>query len=157
MISEEYDFNPANHACTSQINKPIIVTTPGTSTEANQMAVNGVEQQNNENAKYDNVDSIDVKPLYGGKNNKNKQKQIKKNSNKQINNKQNKVNNKQLKKDKYYTINHNNKILKYKAINEKDVIKQFLNKNNLKKDYLLEICECKKKNPKDFLYLIKKN
>ena len=131
VLSEEYEIKPANSSCANQMNKSIIIPTPGTATNANQIQVNAVEDQHNENSKYDNIDGINIKPLYGGnKNNKN---------------------------NKYYKINFNNKIKKYKAKNEREAINIFLTKNILTKDYLLEISECtkNKNNIKDTLYLIK--
>jgi len=126
VLSEEYEIKPANSSCANQMNKSIIIPTPGTATNANQIQVNAVEDQHNENSKYDNIDGINIKPLYGG--NKN---------------------------NKYYKIFFNNKIKKYKAKNEREAINIFLTKNVLTKDYLLEISECNKNNIKDSLYLIK--
>ena len=125
VLTEEYDIVPANKACSNQINKNTIISTPGTSINANKVSVNATENQNIENSKFDNVDSMNVKPLYGG---------IKKNN-------------------KYYKINFNNKIKKYKANSELDAINIFLNNNKIPNNYLLEICKSNKK--KESLYLIK--
>jgi len=126
VLSEEYDIKPANSSCSNQINKNVIIPTPGTSTTTNQIQANAIENQHNEDSKYDNVDNMHVKPLYGGN-----------------------------KYTKYYKINFNNKIKKYKAKNEREAINIFLSKNKINKDYLLEISECNKNNVKNTLYLIK--
>jgi hypothetical protein len=126
VLTEEYDIVPANNSCSNQINKNKIISTPGTSTHANQVHVNATENQHIEDSKYDNVDNMNVKPLYGG---------IKKNNN------------------KYYKIHFNNKIKKYKAKSEKDAINIFLSNNEIPNNYLLEICCSNKK--KESLYLIK--
>jgi type II secretory pathway component HofQ len=128
--SESYDVVAANKQCSNQINKPTIITTPGTSTHTNQMQVNANENQHIEDSKYDNTDEITVKPLYGG-------------------NKKNKIN-------KYYKINFNNKNKKYIASSYSEAIQKFLNKNKIQDDYLLEITEYYKNSNKTNLYLINK-
>ncbi len=147
MISEEYDIIPANQMCKSQINTSHVISTPGTTTHANQNAVNTIEQQHIEDSKYDNVNDMDVKPLYGGKHKQNKQ---------NMQNKQTK--DKPLKKNlKNYNIEYKNKLLRFKEKNEKDVLLKFINKYNINKQYLIQINETKNnKHIKESLYLIKK-
>jgi hypothetical protein len=129
--SEDYDVVAANNECANQINKTTIISTPGTSTHANQIQVTANQDQYIEDSKYDNTNDITVKPLYGG-NSKNS-------------------------KDKYYKITFNNKLKKYKAKSCSEAIQKFLNKNTIKNDYLLEVSEFNKNNKKnkDSLYLIK--
>ena len=124
--SEDYDVVAANNHCSNQINKSTVITTPGTQTHANQVQANANENQHMENSKYDNTEEIDVKPMYGGN---------------------------KSKKNKNYKIYYNNQIKIYKANSYKKAIEMFLSKNNVKKDYLLEICDCNTN--KELLYFIK--
>jgi len=71
MSSNDYDVVPANNSCASQLNKQLIVTTPGTPTTHNLTLVNSVQQQHIEDSKYDNTSNIQVQPLYGGNHMKN--------------------------------------------------------------------------------------
>jgi hypothetical protein len=117
MLSEEYDVVPANSNCDTQVNKSLIITTPGTQTNQGILNVNGLKNQQIENSKYDNIDNISVKPMYGG----------------------NIKNFELIFKNKKYFINSNNT---HNAIN--DFLK-FTNKI-YKKDILIEIKEKKNKN-----------
>lgn len=123
MISEEYDFEPATNNCASQINKPLIVSTPGTSTTQGLTNTQALNNQQIENAKYDNTQNISVQPMYGGNYKKFEIKIINKKYIIQSNNYENAIhhflknNNKMYKKDiliEIYEINNkiNNKINK---------------------------------------------
>ena len=125
--SEDYDIVAANNHCANQQNKSTVISTPGTPTHTNQVQANAVENQHVENSKYDNTDAINVTPLYGG--------------------------NKKKKNNKYYKIYYDDTVKIYKATSYKKAIEIFLSKNNIKKDYLLEICDCNKN--KELLYLLK--
>lgn len=132
MISEEYDVTPANKSCMNQINKNLIISTPGTATTQNLINAKAIYEQHLEYSKYDNTDSIVVKPLYGG-------------------------NIKTFKK--YQIIFKKNKYL-IDSINEINAVKNLLlnKKNNYKKDYLVEVNELSdKKNNFNNLYIIKGN
>ncbi len=120
MVDAEYDFIPANNSCKSVSNNYSIISTSGSLTEQNIINANAIENQHNENIKYDNITSMKVKPLYGGKNN-------------------NKI--------KDYEIIHNNITLKYKCKTIKEAINKFLS-NYKVNNYLIEINEINDKNIK---------
>lgn len=131
MLSEEYDFKPANHSCSTIIHPNLLVINPGTKNEATMNNINALQQQHLEDSKYDQTDEIIVKPLYGGNLNNYKinfkKKNININAYNEIEAIQNLLNNKVYKKENLLEItdNNNNKSLY--------VIKTNKKKNNLKK------------------------
>jgi hypothetical protein len=131
MHSEEYDVKPANNMCSKTINNTVIIPQPGSQTEQNLNNTNSINDQHLENSKYDNVDSINVKPLYGGVLNKNTN----------------------------FKIFFKKNIININATNELEAINIFLKNKYFNKDYLLEIqkynnnkslylIRCNKKNKK---------
>lgn len=112
--SEDYDIKPVNHACASSTSDHVIKPTPNSSTGNATSDIDASSQQHDSDAQYDNTDSIEVKPLYGG-GDLTKFKIIFKNkinyiySNNEIGAIKNVLNNKIFKVDHLLEIFHNNK------------------------------------------------
>jgi len=64
---KNYEISPANTTC-SNIHKTVIVSNPGSPVNNTQTHINAMKEQHIEDSKYDSP-QLDVKPLYGGKNN----------------------------------------------------------------------------------------
>ena len=137
MISEEYDFEPATNNCASQINKPLIVSIPGTSTTQGLTNTQALNNQQIENAKYDNTQNISVQPMYGGNY---------KNFEIKINNKKYIIQSNNYENAIYNFLKNNNKIYKKDILIEINEINNKINKiNKINKNY------------KNNLYIIKGN
>lgn len=111
MDSESnYDVKPINHHCST--NKNITQASPNGSTAATSNNIQHVSNQHKVDSQYDNVNDMDVKPMYGGNivfeiNFKNKIYHIKDNN--EINAIKKIIKNKNFKKDCLLEIFHNKK------------------------------------------------
>jgi hypothetical protein len=131
MDSEnDYEIVPANNTCSSNINKQLVIPTPGTTTSQNLNNVNAIGNQHIEDSKYDDTDAIQVKPMYGG-------------------NVKNLKTFKIIFRKKKYLVNSNNEL---NAINNLLSLKN----SNYKKDYLIHIEELNKINKNNF-YVLESN
>ena len=127
MDSENnYDVVSINNSCSNVINTNVTVSSPGSDTSHSNKNITSVSNQYDADGKYDNVNNISVKPLYGG---------ILKN----------------IKGNILFTIKFRNKIVNIESLNEEKAIKIFLDNKIYKKDHLLEIIY---KN-KSSLYIVK--
>lgn len=67
MDSEvDYEVKPTNHQCSNQIHTEAIKSNPNT---LNTNTTSSIDNNNNQayvNSQYDNVNSNDIKPMYGG-------------------------------------------------------------------------------------------
>jgi hypothetical protein len=135
MDSEtNYDIIPVNNSCKNVINNSSIVSSQGSSTSYSNQNITNINNQHAADSQYDNVDNLQVKPLYGGKN-------------KIINNKLN-----------FYTIKFRNKIVNIEAFNKKNAIKIFTNRNINNKLYKTDnILEVIYKNKNSLYILSNKN
>ena len=106
----DYSVTPANNTCSNTVNNSVTVASPGSQNANTSQNIASVNNQHIADSQYDNVDSITVKPLYGGKN-----------------------------KNIFFTIKFLNKIVNINAIDEISAIKLFLNNKIYKRDHLLEI------------------
>ena len=67
MDSEvDYDVQPANNQCSSVINTETIKSNPNTLNTNTMSTINNSNSQAYVDSQYDNVNSNDVKPMYGG-------------------------------------------------------------------------------------------
>lgn len=137
MDSESnYDIIPVNNSCSGVVNKNVIVTSPGSQTSNSNQSITTVNNQYENDTQYDNVDKMDIKPLYGGK--------FKNLSIKKLSNKKN-VN------LSVFNIKFRNKFVNIESSGEESAIKILLNNRIFNKDHLLEIVY---KN-KSSIYIIK--
>jgi hypothetical protein len=125
MDSESnYDIIPVNNSCSGVVNKNIIVTSPGSQTSNSNQNITTVNNQSENDTQYDNVDNINIKPLYGGK--------LKNLTIKKLSNKKN-IN------LSVFTIKFRNKLVNIESSDEESAIKILLNNRIFNKDNLLEI------------------
>jgi len=125
--NSDYDIVPINNSCTNTINSSVIVSSPGSQTSNTNQNISNINTQHEVNSQYDNVDNINVQPLYSG--------------------------GKKLKNSLVFNIKFRNKIINIESSSEKKAIRIFLKNKNYKKDHILEIIY---KN-KNSIYLIKGN
>lgn len=111
-MDSEYEITPINSSCNNIINKNLTISSPGSATSYSNQNITNVNNQHDLNSQYDNINNMNIVPLYGGKSNKN---------------------------NILYTIYFLNKKININANNEKNAIKSFLNNKIYKKDNLLQI------------------
>lgn len=65
MIDSEYEIQPVNNSCVNS-EKITIVPQHGSPVATTTKNIDNVNNQHTVNSQYDNVDNMNVKPLYGG-------------------------------------------------------------------------------------------
>ena len=118
MISTEepsFEIKPINSSCSNIENKDMLKPAYGSTSDNMNKDISNLDNQANANAQYDNVDSMEVKPLYGGYY--------------LIN----------------YSILFRKNIYKINSDSEINAIKLLLNNKIYKRDYFLEISNKNKK------------
>ena len=66
--TNDYDVKPINHKCTSSMNSYLTKPNPNSTNYNVSTNLNSVSNQHKLDSQYDNVDNLNVKPMYGGKN-----------------------------------------------------------------------------------------
>ena len=66
MESESHDVIPVNSQCSTIVNKSVISPSIGTETATTHSDIDSHINQVQASSQYDNVDSMEVKPMYGG-------------------------------------------------------------------------------------------
>lgn len=66
--TNDYDVKPINHKCSLSMNSYLTKPNPNSTNYNVSTNLNSVSNQHKLDSQYDNVDSLNVKPMYGGKN-----------------------------------------------------------------------------------------
>lgn len=64
----DYDVKPINHKCTLNMNSYLTKPNPNSTNYNVTTNLNSVSNQHKLDSQYDNVDNLNVKPMYGGEN-----------------------------------------------------------------------------------------